>query len=67
MFPKPYFVMLWNQKQTRLVPLRDENDELMMFSTVYGAIEAARETGFGAAFGYDIFEAGNGIEGEDGI
>jgi hypothetical protein len=21
----------------------------------------------GAAFGYDIFEAGNGIEGEDGI
>lgn len=58
---KPYFVMFYNQFGTKLVPMLDKNDELIMFSTYEEAKFAASKTAFGEHFGYDIYEAGNGV------
>jgi hypothetical protein len=68
MFNKPYFVMLWNQHGTALIPMMMDDygtEKLAMFSTVDKAVEAARATAIGEAFGFDVFEAGNGVEGQD--
>lgn len=58
---KPYFVMLYNQSGSRLVPLLDESGMLAMYATVEEAKHAAKRTVFGEHFGYDIFEAGYGV------
>lgn len=60
---KPYFVMLWNQGATQLVPMCSEKTgELEMFETLLDATECAQHTTFGANFGYEIFEVGCGVE-----
>lgn len=55
---KPFFVMLNNQKGTRLVPMADPENELMMYATKEEAEEAAKHTFYGEHFGYEIHEAG---------
>lgn len=59
---KPYFVMLWNQKCTLLVPMTEENGELAMFLTEEEAFAAGKENHMGKHFGFDVFEAGCGID-----
>ena len=59
---KPYFVMLVSQDQSELIPMMDdEGTHLAMFETRVMAELAALSNPMGAHFGYDIFEAGNGI------
>ena len=60
--------MLWNQRGTSLIPMMVDDygeDKLAMFATVGEAMEAANATPIGEAFGFDVFEAGNGVEGQD--
>jgi len=58
---KSYFAMLYNQPGTRLVPMCDPDGELLMYATREEAAHAAQRTAYGEHFGYDIFEAGNGV------
>ena len=58
---KPYFVMLYNQKGTRFIPLTSPADQLEMFATPEQARDAAEGSLFGSRFGYEIFEAGDGV------
>jgi hypothetical protein len=57
---RPYFVMLTNQDGTRLVPLVDEEGDLVMFSHWIPADEAGRTSLMGSAFGYEVFKQGDG-------
>lgn len=54
--------MLWNQKCTLLVPMTEENGELAMFLTEEEAFAAGKENHMGKHFGFDVFEAGCGID-----
>ena len=58
---KPFFAMLYNQAGTRLVPMCDPEGELLMYATVEEAAHAAQRTAYGEHFGYDIYEAGDGV------
>lgn len=58
---KPFFAMLYNQSGTRLVPMCDPEGELYMYSTREDAALAAGRTAFGEHFGYEIYEAGDGV------
>lgn len=58
---KPYFVMLYNQKGDRVVPLTDDNGEVRMFADEDDAYKTANVTFYGSNFGFDIFEMGNGL------
>ncbi len=60
---EPFFVMLHNQKSTKLIPLMGgvNGDELAMYRTFLQAEDAAESNLIGAAFGYEIFEAGCGV------
>jgi hypothetical protein len=57
---KPYFVMLNNQRRTRLVPFAD-GEELAMFSTEREAMDAAEGNLMAINFGYEIFKVGEGV------
>ena len=57
---RPYFVMLTNQDGTRIVPLVDEEGDLVMFSHWIAADEAGRTSLMGSAFGYEVFKQGDG-------
>jgi len=59
---KPFFVMLWNQKSTLLVPMTEEDGELSMYQTAEEAHTAGEENHMGKHFGFDVFEAGEGVE-----
>ena len=54
---KPFFVMLFNQKGTRLVPLVDPDGQLMMYETAAEARGAAENSLMGERFGYLIYSA----------
>jgi len=55
-----FFVMLHNQNDTKLLPLM-AGEELAMYRTFLQAEDAAEANPFGAACGYEIFEAGCGV------
>ena len=56
-----YFVMLDNQDGKLVIPLKDKDGEnVALFDTPWEAREAAQNNSFGSAFGYEIFERGNG-------
>lgn len=57
----PFFVMLYNQSGTKLIPMLDSDGNLAMYLTREEAVHAAQRTLFGEHFGYDIYEAGNDI------
>lgn len=58
--------MIHNQRGTAVIPLTLE-DEVAMFETQEEAMEAAYNNDMAVAFGFDLFMAGNGIDGGDGI
>jgi hypothetical protein len=64
---KPYFVMVHNQRGTAVLPMVEESGEVSMFASVTEAVDAANENDMAIAFGYDVFMAGAGIDGGDGI
>jgi len=57
---KPYFVMLYNQRGDRLVPMLEDMGELAMYASFEEAESAAELNPMGQSFGYDIFQAGCG-------
>jgi hypothetical protein len=57
---KPFFVMLYNQKGDRLVPMVDPDNELYMYATYDEARTAAKHTLYGDKFGYEVFAEGDG-------
>lgn len=59
-FCKPFFVMLNNMSGTLLVPLMNGED-LAMFENYEQAKIAAEENPMGDAYGYQIFESGDGV------
>ena len=51
-----YFVMLYHpSEKIRAVPLVDENENIVWFKTEKEALEVARNTGLGEAYGYEVF------------
>lgn len=61
-----YFVMMRNQKNTCVLPLlrydeQCQEDFVADFGTVKLAREAAEQSPYAAAFGYEIFKIGSGI------
>lgn len=61
---KPYFVMLSTQRGGAAVPLTVD-DEMGFFATIKEAKAAAESTVFGREFGYEVFELGYGIDGDN--
>lgn len=59
--PKPFFAMLYTQRGDHLVPLCNDKGHLLMFETLLGAQHAARQTFLGEHFGFEVFEAGSGL------
>lgn len=57
---KMYFVMLDNQDGTMILPMVDGDGNVALFATERAAREAALGNLMGSAFGYEIFERGNG-------
>lgn len=66
---KPFFIMIHNQRGTAVMPMTDaeKDDEVAMFETVHEATEAANNHDMCIAFGWDLFQAGCGIDGSDGM
>lgn len=60
---KPYFVMLSTQRGGALPLMVDE--EMGFFTTIREAKDAAESTVFGREFGYEVFELGYGIDGDN--
>ena len=58
---KLYFVMINNQDGTLIMPMVDtEDQQVALFDTPWEAREAAQGNRMATAFGYEIFERGNG-------
>jgi hypothetical protein len=64
---RPFFIMIHNQRGDCVMPMTDadNNDEVAMFETVEEATEAAHSHHMCTAFGWDLFQAGCGIDGGD--
>lgn len=59
---KPYFVMLYTSADVGYVPMIDGDDnDLAMYDTEDEARSAAQNTSLGEAFGYEIFQMGEGV------
>lgn len=56
-----FFIMMNNQNGTTIMPIVNEDEEVMLFETEEEAREIAGEHYFCKAFGYEIFERGTGI------
>lgn len=62
---KPFFVMLYNKHHIITPLLRGDN--IAMFESVHDAMEAGYNSPLGEAYGFDVFETGNRVDGADGI
>ena len=60
---KPYFVMLYTQNGHGVAPLVDEKEEVCQFNSGADAFAAGQRNVMGAAFGFEVFEVGEGIQG----
>ena len=60
MIDKPYFVILNDLNDGSVMPLMENEYELAMFETELIARESALKNGIGDAYGFEIFELGNG-------
>lgn len=53
-----FFIMMYNQKGTHVVPLVDDADEVLLFATRAMAKKTAQESMYAMTFGYNIHEVG---------
>lgn len=56
----PFFVMMFNQHGTLVMPLVNAIDDVEMFATEEEARSVAEKHPYCKAFGYEVFEAGTG-------
>ena len=61
MMEKPYFVILNHQNSDLFIPMTDENDNLAMFDSEISAVIAGQDNPLGKAFGFEVFEMGDGV------
>ncbi len=64
---KPFFIMIHHQRGEGVMPMTDGDDHVAMFETVDEATEAANGCDAATAFGWDLFQAGCGIDGGDAL
>lgn len=64
---KPFFIMLHKPRGNGVTPMTDDDDGIAMFATVEEATEAAHNSDYATAYGWDLFQAGCGIDGQEGI
>ena len=57
---KDFFIMLYNQKGDRAMPITDEDDNVVFFESLEAAKEAMKNNPYAEAFGFEIFELGTG-------
>jgi len=53
-----WFVMMYSPKGNYVMPLVDDNDEVMLWSTEGEAHDAAQDNAFAHAFGFQAYEVG---------
>lgn len=58
---KPFFIMLLNQRGTCAMPIVDEEGDVMFYASHDEAKEAMRGHVYAEAFGFEVFEMGNGL------
>jgi hypothetical protein len=58
---KPYFVMLRHPNGEYFLPLVDDDNEIVQFSTKAGARVGAETSSLGSETGYEIFDFGDGL------
>lgn len=53
-----WFVMMYSQNGKHVMPLVDENDDVLLWDTEGAANDEAREHGYANAFGFQAYEVG---------
>lgn len=53
-----WFVMMYSQNMEYVMPLIDDDDEVMLWKTEGAANDAARQNPFANAFGFQAYEVG---------
>ena len=53
-----WFVMMYSQKGTHVMPLVDDDDEVMLWETEGEANDAAKDNLYANAFGFQAYEVG---------
>ena len=53
-----WFVMMYSQAGIYVMPLVDDNDEVMLWESEGAANDAARDNNFANAFGFQAYEVG---------
>ena len=57
---KDFFIMMNSQNGKMIMPIVDDDGEVMLFDTERTAIVCADNNPYAKAFGYEIFERGMG-------
>jgi len=55
---KPYFVMLRHPNGEYILPLVDDNNEMVQFSTEEDALNGAESSSLGSEVGFEAFKLG---------
>lgn len=58
-----YFIMMNSHKGDYIMPIVDDNGDVVLYETEEEAIEIADNHYYCKAFGYEVFERGTGIVG----
>jgi len=56
-----FFIMMSSQNGDYVLPIVDEDEEVMLFETQEDAEACATAHSFCQAFGYEVFERGTGL------
>lgn len=58
---KGFFIMMYSQNGEYIMPILDDNENVLIFGKYEDAKYEAETHDFCKAFGYDIYEVGMGI------